>query len=69
MVNNINKTSNHLPPEIIEHKKCRTYDIGNADTGFGQAHEYGRVKQINWIPTPLFIIGSSNGYTDMKKRY
>jgi len=35
MVNNstnINKMNNHLSPQIIEHKKIMTYDVGNPST-------------------------------------
>jgi len=34
---NINKTNNHLSPQIIEQLKTTTYDVGNAGRGLGQA--------------------------------
>ena len=55
MVNNstdINKTNNHLSPQLIEHKnKNMTYDIGNLSPYLGKAQKCGRVKLVNGIPT------------------
>jgi len=42
MVNNstnINKSNNYLSPQIIEHKKITTNDIGNPCPGWGQAQK------------------------------
>jgi hypothetical protein len=62
MVNNstnINKINNHLSSLLTEHKKNMTYDVGNPDSGIGQAQKCGGVKPVNGIPTlPLLIIGS-----------
>jgi hypothetical protein len=32
-------------------KKTMTYDAGNPDPGFIQAHKHGRFKPVNIIPT------------------
>jgi hypothetical protein len=32
-------------------KKTMTYDAGNPDPGFIQAHKHGRFKPVNGIPT------------------
>jgi hypothetical protein len=40
MVNNstnINKTNNHLPPSLIDHKKTTAYNFETLSLGFGQA--------------------------------
>jgi len=58
MVNNstnINKTDNHLLPEITQYKE----DNHIWHRGLGQAQQYGRVKPGNGILTlPLLMIGS-----------
>ena len=43
---NINKTINHLSPQIIEYKKKTntTYDVSNPGPGLGQVQKGGRVK-------------------------
>jgi hypothetical protein len=41
---NINKTNNHLSPQIIEHNKTTSYDVVNPVPGLGQAH--GVVKPV-----------------------
>jgi hypothetical protein len=46
MVNNINKTKNHLLPqlELVEHsKRQKTYDIGRPGYGLRQAQTCGRI--------------------------
>jgi hypothetical protein len=42
--NNINKTNNHLSPQLIEQKNTMIYDIGNPGPGLGQAQICGVVK-------------------------
>jgi hypothetical protein len=39
---NINKTNDHLLPQLIEHKKTTTYDVGNPGSGLGQAQKLWR---------------------------
>jgi hypothetical protein len=52
LVININKTNNHISPQIIEHITNTTiYDAGNTGPGLGQANKYGRVKPVNGIST------------------
>jgi len=62
MVNNstnIYKANNQLSPQIIEHRKSMTYNVGNPGPGLGRAQKCGRGNPVNGIPTlPLFIIGS-----------
>jgi hypothetical protein len=49
---NVNKTNNHLSPQIIEQKiKTMTYDNGNSGLGLRQAQTYGMVKPLNGFPT------------------
>jgi hypothetical protein len=43
MVNNssnINKTNNHLSPQIINPKKTTTYEVGNPGPFLGQTQKY-----------------------------
>jgi hypothetical protein len=49
MVSNVNKTNNHLSPQIIEHKKTHdiSYGIGNPGPGLGETQRCGRVE---WDP-------------------
>ena len=47
--NNINKTNNHLSPQIIENKKTTTYDVCNQDHVLEQAQKCGRIKPFNGI--------------------
>ena len=52
MVNNstnINKKRKKttFSPQIIEHKKTKTFDVGNPGPGLGQAQKCGGVKTIN----------------------
>ena len=54
MVNNstyINKTNNHLSPQIIGHLKDIAHRVGNPGPGVGHAHKCGGVKQANDIQT------------------
>ena len=44
--NNINKTNSHLSPQIIEHKKATTYNVGDPDPGLEQVQKYGGVYKI-----------------------
>jgi hypothetical protein len=63
---NINKTNNHISPQIIEHITNTTiYDAGNTGPGLGQANKYGRVKPVNGISTihPPLDNWISNGKT------
>jgi hypothetical protein len=46
---NINKTNNHLSSWLTEHKKIKTYDVGNPGPGLGQAHKCGRVLEQQTI--------------------
>ena len=62
MVNNsikINKTNNHLSPELLDYKKkTRTYDVVNPGPGLGQAQKCGGVISVNGIPSlHLLLIG------------
>ena len=43
------KQNNHLSPQIIEHKKTITCDVGNPDPGLGQTQRYDGVKLVNGI--------------------
>ena len=37
---NINKTNNHLTPQLVDKKKkTTTYDVGNPDPGLGYAQK------------------------------
>ena len=57
MVNNsinINKTNNHVSPQLIDHKKTTAYDIGNTVLGLGQAHKCGIVIPVNGISIYVF---------------
>ena len=47
--NTIYTTNIHLSPQITEHKKTTTYDVGNPVPGFGRAQKWGGVKLINVI--------------------
>jgi hypothetical protein len=49
--NYINKTSNHLSPQLTEYKKTIKYDVGNPGPGLGQAQKSGRVKPVDGITT------------------
>jgi hypothetical protein len=61
---NINKTNNHLSPQITEHKKTTRYDNRNVCPGLGQTNIW-RLKPLNWILyLPLLIIRTSNSNTD-----
>ena len=54
MVNNstyINKTNNHLSPQIIGHLKDITHRVGNPGPGVGNAHKCDGVNQANEIQT------------------
>ena len=42
---NINKNQ-HFSPQTIKHKKILTYDIGNPDSGLGQAQKCGEIKPV-----------------------
>ena len=47
MVNNftnINKTNNHLSPQLTEYKKETTYDVGNSGLCLGQTKKCGGIK-------------------------
>jgi hypothetical protein len=47
MVNNftnINKTNNHLSPQLTEHKKETTYDVGNSGLCLGQTKKCCGIK-------------------------
>ena len=48
---NINKTNNHLSPQIIEHTMILTviltYDVGNPGPGLEQAQKCVWVKSVN----------------------
>ena len=57
---NINKTNNHLSPQIIEHKNITTHGTGNAGPDFGQAKICGSVTPVHFRsqPPPLLIIKS-----------
>jgi ribosomal protein L18 len=46
--NNINKTNNHISPQIIEHKKDHDiiYVDGNPGSGLGQAHKYDKGRRL-----------------------
>ena len=46
---NINKTNNHLSPQIIEHIKDHLHDVWNACPGLDS--NYSRIKLVNIIPT------------------
>jgi hypothetical protein len=49
MVNNstnINKTNNHLSPQLTEHKKTTKYDVEHRGPALGQAHKCSGVKPI-----------------------
>jgi hypothetical protein len=43
---NINKTDNYLSPQLTEHKKTTTNDVGNPGHGLGQTLKYGGVKPV-----------------------
>jgi hypothetical protein len=47
---------NNLSPQIIEHKKITTYDIGNPGPGLGQALKCSRINQGQNDPKPFLII-------------
>ena len=52
--NNINKTKNHLSPEIINTQKNTTIillELLEVRSGLGQVQICGRVKPVNGIPT------------------
>jgi hypothetical protein len=51
---NINKTYNHLSPQLNEHKTTTTYDIINLGSGLRQAQQYCGVKPVNVITTLTF---------------
>ena len=40
----INKMNNHLSPQAIEHKKTKTYGIGNPGPDLGQVQKCGEIK-------------------------
>jgi hypothetical protein len=46
---NINKTNNHLSPQIntVNIKKTMTYDVGNPGPGLELAQKCGEVKFVN----------------------
>jgi len=48
---NINKTNNHISPQIIEHKKDHNIWLFNPVPGLGQVEKCGRVKPVNRIHT------------------
>jgi len=50
---NINKTNNHLPPQIIKHKKTTSFSVGNPGPGLVQEQKCGRVKPVNGTTTLL----------------
>jgi hypothetical protein len=63
--NTIYRTNNHLSPEITEHKKTTTYDVGNSAPCFGQAQNWGGVKLINVIIIlPTYNSISITGYNE-----
>jgi len=43
---NINKANNYLSPQLIEHKKTTTNDVGKPGHGLGQTLTYGGVKPL-----------------------
>ena len=43
---NINKTNNYISPQIIEHKKTTTYDVGNPRPGMGQTQQCGELTLL-----------------------
>ena len=47
--NNINKTNNHISPQIIEHKKTTSYNVGNPGTCLEQIQICGGIKPVNII--------------------
>ena len=52
MVNNstnINKTNVCLSPQLTEHKKTTTYDVGNPGHGLEQTQQYVGVKPVTEI--------------------
>ena len=38
--NNIYKTNCNFSPQLIEHKKTKTYDVGNLGNGLGEAQTF-----------------------------
>ena len=62
---NINKTSNHLSPQVIEYnlspqaiecKQTTTYDVENPDPGFGGVQNMAGVNRLmRSYPSPLIM--------------
>jgi hypothetical protein len=53
---NINKTCNHLWPQIIEHKNTTAYDVENPGIDFGQAVKGDGVTPDNEIQQETLLI-------------
>ena len=57
MVNNpinINKTNNHLSPQITEHKKGQDiYDVGNTGSGLRQGKQVVGLNRLTGSEPPL----------------
>ena len=61
---NINKTNNHLSPQIIEYKKITKSDVRNPGSVLVHAQTCDGVK-----PNPLFVKLISNENTDINNQY
>ena len=62
MVNNstnINKTNNHLSPQLIEYKKITTDEVGNLGPCLGQVKKCGGVKSLIGLVTYIYNIPPS----------
>ena len=40
----VNETNNHIAPQLVEHKKTKTYDFRNSGPGLGQPQKHGEAK-------------------------
>jgi superfamily I DNA and/or RNA helicase len=73
---NINKATDHLSPQTIEHKMTMTYN-GHPGPSLGQALKYGRINLVNGILTlPFWLLDLQRQYrclvlddTCLKKNY